>query len=978
MTNLLNIKPKVSVIIPVYNAERYLETCLDSVINQTLQEIEIICIDDGSTDGSLLILNKYASIDSRIKIIKQKKLFAGTARNNGMKIASGDYYIFLDADDFFELDLLEKAYQKITSFNADICLFNADKFDNNSNKFIKGDLLHIELLSQEVVNKNDLKENLFGVTSACPWTKMFSARFIKKNNLRFQSLPRANDVFFVLTSLYFAERIVFVNKVLVHYRINNKNSLQNNNKKTPTVFLDALDGVFNKIQFQSSYIKQAFANVALGHIAYNLRTLESAEAYEEFYQLTNLIKSKYLSKFFLNQTDYTYFFNKRDVHYLLDKGILKLSRSPRIQQEEPNNLPLVSFIIPFYNAANFISECLDSLINQTITNIEILCINDASTDCSLKIVESYQAKDKRVRVFSNQYNKGAGGARNVGLEHANGTYIWFIDSDDFIDKNSIERLLPYLKKKKLDLLAFEATAFKEVDGKRISISEGSISRNWPKNQILRIPEDINTIPDTIEGSSVTYIARKSFVNQYRFRENVVFEDADFQFKLFTSASTMMVIDYKPYHRRITNGSTTGSNASGLNKNCIYGRLIAAYNITFYIMENNINYIYAIKWLKKWSKWAVSLYLNDCTISNYKIDNIVLFLQKQLKLFSLNEMGEYRSKLLPPIVVSLTTIPNRIDSVHYVIQSLINQSVSADEIQLYLSNEEFPQNIDSLPAKLKSLAKINPKLKIKYCDNLKPHKKYYYAMKENPNSIIITVDDDIFYDNRLLADLISGYIQHPDCVICRRGHTIKMYDELTVAPYVKWITTNKIVNKPSLLILPTGVGGVLYPPNSIAKTVFDKCKIQQTEPLTDDLWLKWMELKLNTRCLLLQGNVNLKYVEGTQDNALWLQNVNERKNDLAIRNILDNDSGLNIKNEYILNQLYEEYKSNFEQLNHSRTEIELKNIKNGYSFRIGRIITWLPRKFRGGMWCMRDHGIKYTVKRVVEHLGIDMGTGDFRK
>jgi glycosyltransferase involved in cell wall biosynthesis len=979
MTDIFNEKPKVSVIVPVFNAGNYLETCLESLINQTLQNIELICVDDGSTDNSISILNKYASIDSRIKIIKQKQLFAGVARNNGMEVARGDYYIFLDADDFFELDLLEKAYQKITMFDADVCLFNADRFDNQSQKITNGNFLNLNFIPQEIFNKHSLKEHLFDITSACPWTKMFSARFVKKYKLQFQSLPRANDVFFVLTALYFAERIVFLNEILVHYRVNNNNSLQNNNKKTPTAFLAALDAVFSKIDFKSNYIIQAFANVALGHIAYNLRSLEAVEAYEEFYQLADLIKRKYLEKFFLNNRNYSFFTNKRDMLYLSDKGILNLTKSSQSLKKVDDTAPIVSFIVPFYNSEEFLSECLDSITCQTVSDIEIICIDDASTDNSLYIVENYQKKDSRITVLRNQYNKGAGGARNIGLEKARGKYIWFIDSDDFIDKDSLNRLLPILEVNQLDLLAFEASAFKNVDGKYTSIDEGAISRNWPKNRIISIPNDINMIPDTIEGSSVTYIAKRVFVNRYRFRESVAFEDADFQFKLYTTNSRMMVINYRPYHRRITYNSTTGSNASGMNKKCIHGRLMAAYNLAYYIKENNIHYKYAIQWLNKWAKWSISLYLTDESIKDPKIDKIVLFLQKELKLFTLEELDEYRSNLIPKIIVSLTTIPERINSVHHVIQSLIDQITRADEIHLYLASDDFSQyNNEILPLNLKNLAKINPKFKIIFCDNLKPHKKYYYAMKNNPDAIVVTVDDDIIYDNKLLSDLLSAYLQHPDCIICRRGHTIKMYDEVTIAPYKKWMLTDKIVNKPSLLILPTGVGGVLYPPHSLSKSVFDKNKINQLVPLTDDLWLKWMELKINTRCLLLQDEVNLNYIEGTQDNALWIQNVNESKNDTALKNIIENDTGLNIENEHILNLLFKEYINDFQELGETQAADELRNIKTGYSFRIGRIITWGPRKVRGGVRCLKEHGIKYTAKRVIEHLGIDMGTGDFRR
>ena len=111
---------KVSVVMPVYNVENYIEECLDSLINQTLKEIEIICVDDGSTDGTLKLLYKYEEADSRVKIIQQQNQYAGVARNNGMKHAVGEYIIFLDSDDFFEKTMLEKMYNEAKRTEADL------------------------------------------------------------------------------------------------------------------------------------------------------------------------------------------------------------------------------------------------------------------------------------------------------------------------------------------------------------------------------------------------------------------------------------------------------------------------------------------------------------------------------------------------------------------------------------------------------------------------------------------------------------------------------------------------------------------------------------------------------------------------------------------------------------------------------------------------------------------------------------------
>ena len=131
--NKISYKPRVSVIIPVYNVEKYLPQCLDSVVNQTLPDIEIICVDDGSTDSSLDILKDYARRDKRITVLRQKNLHAGVARNAGLSIARGEYLSFLDSDDFFELDMLDQCYAKLKKDKSDVCIFSGDMIDYKNN-----------------------------------------------------------------------------------------------------------------------------------------------------------------------------------------------------------------------------------------------------------------------------------------------------------------------------------------------------------------------------------------------------------------------------------------------------------------------------------------------------------------------------------------------------------------------------------------------------------------------------------------------------------------------------------------------------------------------------------------------------------------------------------------------------------------------------------------------------------------------------
>ena len=127
---------KVSVIIPVYNAEQYLRQCLDSVVGQTLKDIEIICVDDGPQDNSVAILKEYAARDSRLRLIREKNRGAGAARNQGLREATGEYLSFLDADDFFEPDMLEKAVARAEEYDAQIVVFNSDQYHMDKRQFV--------------------------------------------------------------------------------------------------------------------------------------------------------------------------------------------------------------------------------------------------------------------------------------------------------------------------------------------------------------------------------------------------------------------------------------------------------------------------------------------------------------------------------------------------------------------------------------------------------------------------------------------------------------------------------------------------------------------------------------------------------------------------------------------------------------------------------------------------------------------------
>lgn len=173
--------PKVSVIIPVYNSANYLSQCLDSILNQTLKEIEIICVDDGSTDDSLSILNKYSKLDNRIKILKQNNKGGGIARNYGMSVAKGKYLSFLDSDDFFDENLLNETVNAAENNLADIVIFQFqtynttnDTYNNISYSFKR------ENFPNNLFNYHSNPKDFFQSFNPAPWNKLFLHSFIKK------------------------------------------------------------------------------------------------------------------------------------------------------------------------------------------------------------------------------------------------------------------------------------------------------------------------------------------------------------------------------------------------------------------------------------------------------------------------------------------------------------------------------------------------------------------------------------------------------------------------------------------------------------------------------------------------------------------------------------------------------------------------------------------------------------------------------
>ena len=212
--------PKVSVIIPVYNTGNYLRDCLDSVVNQTLKDIEILCADDGSTDGSPAILREYAAKDSRIRVFTQKHSNAGAARNMGLAHAAGEYLAFLDSDDYYEPLMLEHMLACAQDRAADVVVCRLKICDEDSGKLEEADWsVKKELLPEKhIFTFRDIERDCFLSILGFNWDKLFKRSLAEENQLSFQSQGVYNDSLFTYSALVCAKTITVLDEALVVHR----------------------------------------------------------------------------------------------------------------------------------------------------------------------------------------------------------------------------------------------------------------------------------------------------------------------------------------------------------------------------------------------------------------------------------------------------------------------------------------------------------------------------------------------------------------------------------------------------------------------------------------------------------------------------------------------------------------------------------------------------------------------------------------
>lgn len=427
--------PNVSVLIPIYNVEKYLRECLDSVISQTLTDIEIICINDGSTDGSLAIIQEYARADSRIVVIDKENTGYGDSMNQGLRRARGKYIGIVESDDWAEPDMFASLLNLAESHDAEIAKGEHYNYYTDPAKSALNGQKSWLILDSEIGRVIRPRENIhIFFQQPTIWTAIYRSDFLEAHGIDFLPTPGASyqDTSFSFKTLAAAERVIYTKDAHLHYRRDSEGSSVADPGKTFCV-VDEYDEIERFVTNlpDSEDLLRVMRAARWATYRWNFDRLKP-ELAEAFLRRASeqYVRERERGVFRFQYCDVN---RVREITELMDDPELAIARM------KARAAAKVSVVFPVYNVERYVESSLKSLLAQSLAEIEVVVVDDGSSDTSIDVVERYVARDPRIRLFS-QENRGLSAARNVGMALAAADYIAFLDSDDTFDPDALERM----------------------------------------------------------------------------------------------------------------------------------------------------------------------------------------------------------------------------------------------------------------------------------------------------------------------------------------------------------------------------------------------------------------------------------------------------------------------------------------------------------------------------------------------------------
>lgn len=503
----------ITFIVPIYNVERYLKECLDSIQQQTYPYFECIMVNDGSTDSSVSIAEEYL-FDNRFRLIHQQNQGLSAARNTGIQhiSESSSFVSFVDSDDFIHPTFLEKL---IIHIEEDV-----DLIEGSYEKFKDGDKPQFYLQPTNKIEIISKKEIISKTTSAELRVSAFP-RLIRKSILSDQFFPIGwtfEDLAVFPELVLFSRKWIKTQDIIYAYRIR-ENSITNSSftESRLDIFkiLDKFDDLFKNEDFETKVLVE---RLKFEHLFWHEKLyLPEGSRFKLLYENELEIIQKKISEY---EKQYLY----------------------------PD---LISIILPIYNGEQYLRDCLESILKQKYHNFEVILVNDGSIDSSEAICRQYVNRDDRFRYVQKEHG-GASSARNYGLELVKGEYVTFIDADDWVEENYLELLHQSLKENNADISVSTYKKF-DVDTNLFYLHAFQINESnhvFTQNELVEKLPQLERITESFEiiGGK---LVKKSLLLGIRFNERTqLSENMEFWFKLYLLSNRIAFVNKEIYNFRL--------------------------------------------------------------------------------------------------------------------------------------------------------------------------------------------------------------------------------------------------------------------------------------------------------------------------------------------------------------------------------------------------------------------------------------------
>ena len=534
------MKPLVSIVLSLTGSLGDIKACLESIRSQTFSDFEALLFyaDAGGASG----LPEWVDDDKRFTC-RQADGNAASHWNMGITLARGEYLLFLDDSVALAGNVLDAVKDEATAHGPDVILFGGEQYSVHRQELSSaGFMLKTAYLpADSPFCAEDIPRDIFFVTSSDPWTKAFRREFLIQNNILFQELENTYDFCAVYTSLALAERVCASDKVLATQRVWDAGEVQPCGTGDPCAFIDASLAFFVSLKKHGCFeaLERAAVRAVLFLTACRLKATTTESGLWKM--IARLRSSDFAAlgildhpnEFYLGKENRAYVagmlvaaeWNEHHAAWLALPGDYSIERRAKSSERVA-----VSVIIPMFNVGPYADECLASIVGQTLRNIEIICVDDGSTDDTIDHIRYFAAEDDRVTVIR-QRNLGVSVARNHALAEARGRYIYFMDGDDVLRRNALELLVELADKDALDCVLFDADCFHENKCEKSMIGDNRYHRQAEYPTISRGIELFRAMRGKGEFlvSPCLYLTRREHIERWglSFHRGVVHEDNAF-------------------------------------------------------------------------------------------------------------------------------------------------------------------------------------------------------------------------------------------------------------------------------------------------------------------------------------------------------------------------------------------------------------------------------------------------------------------